>query len=79
MKPTIGRIVCYHTTKEDRERMDRRDECNVQEELPAMIVAVWNGNCVNLKVMLDGVGDLWITSSLQGDNEGEWNWFEIKL
>ena len=26
------------------------------------------------EVFLDGIDDLWITSSLKGDEEMEWNW-----
>ena len=77
MKPTIGRIVRYRTTEEDRESM-RKNHQNVQEELPAIIVAVWSDTCVNLKVLLDGEGDMWVTSSSQGNDEMNWNWFEIK-
>ena len=62
MKPQIGTIVVYHTTKEEREDM-RTSHTNIQEHLPAMVVAVWGENCANLKVFLDGSnGDLWKTS-----------------
>jgi hypothetical protein len=73
MKPTIGRIVIYNTTEEERAIM-RENSCNVQEKLPAIIVYVWSESCVNLKVFLDGVRDFWITSSLNGDGPRNWNW-----
>lgn len=48
--------------------------CNVSEYLPAVIVAVWSEVCVNLKLIVDGNLELWITSSLQGENDMEWSW-----
>ncbi len=73
MQPTIGRIVVYHTTKEEQELM-KSAQVNVQETLPAMIVAVWSDTVVNLKVFLDGnLADLWKTSSQKGNLNGEWD------
>lgn len=74
MNPTIGRVVIYKTTEQQRKAMDEDPESNVQEELPAMVVAVWSDTCVNLKVITDGFADLWVTSSNIGENEGEWSW-----
>lgn len=77
MKPTIGRIVIYNTTEADQKMMRDKaaiGKANVQEQLPAIIVAVWNDITVNLKVELDGVGSMWKISSLQGDEQGKWNW-----
>ena len=74
MKPTIGRVVIYHTTKDQRTDMENKPYCNEQVYLPAIIVAVWSDTCVNLKVFLDGMEDLWVNSSMQGDEEMEWNW-----
>jgi hypothetical protein len=80
MKPTIGRIVIYKTTEEDRKQMEKqRDEtgsCNVQEKLPAIVVAVWSSSCVNLWVIGDGEKWYWKTSVQQGDGQGQWNWPE---
>ena len=72
MKTTIGRIVIYKPTPAEQIEMDKTG--NVQNELPAVIVAVWSDTCVNLKVFADGVSDIWKTSVILGDNEGEWNW-----
>lgn len=73
-KPTIGRIVIYNTTGDQQKAMVAL-ACNNQLQLPATIVAVWSDTCVNLKVQVDGNhSDLWITSSTQGDKEGNWNW-----
>lgn len=80
MKPTIGRIVIYNTTYGEREAMQEASRltsgCNVQNKLPAIIVAVWSDTCVNLKVISDGHSrsDFWKTSASQGDQDGQWNW-----
>ena len=79
MNTIIGRIVIYKTTEVQRKEMEekaKKGECNVQEKLPGIVVAVWSDTCVNLNVPLDGEGSLWVTSSQQGQNEGEWNWPE---
>ena len=62
MKPSIGRIVIYNTTEQDQQAM-RDQKINVQKQLPAMIVAVWSDDCINVKVFMDGgVPDVWKTS-----------------
>lgn len=74
MKPTIGRIVVYNTTEKERLLMDV-ENCNLQKQLPAVVVSVWSETCVNLKVLLDGPrGYLWVASVQQGDDERNWNW-----
>lgn len=73
MKPTIGTVVTYNTTNDEQTEMINNPDCNVQEKLPAIIVAVHSEESVNLKVFLDGKGELWVTSSLKGDDEGQWN------
>ena len=78
MTPTIGRIVVYKTTDEDKEFM-RNNSCNVQDELPAIIVAVWGEEMINAKVITDGtVPFLWKTSIHKGELIGEWNFPVIK-
>lgn len=74
MVPTLGRLVIYRTTDEQRQKMHDMENCNVQEELPAIVVAVWGESLVNLNVQLDGEGALWVTSAEQGDAPGEWRW-----
>lgn len=44
------------------------------QECPAMVVAVWGGTCVNLKVMLDGTDTFWGLSRNQGEGPGTWRW-----
>ena len=73
MKPTVGRVVIYKTTEEDRKWM-RQSCCNIKEELPAIIVAVWSETCVNLQVLLDGDGTMWRTSVTEGLEEYNWHW-----
>ena len=75
MTPTIGRIVIYNSTKDEKEQM-RLNGANIQNQLPAVVVAVWSDTCVNLKVITDGPKgtELWKTSALLGESEGNWNW-----
>lgn len=84
MKATIGRIVHYNTTEQQREAMSTMG-CNMQEKLPATIVAVFD-NHVNLKVHVDGgIPDLWLLSIPEKGSEydhnpigsgGNWEWPE---
>ena len=78
MKPTIGTVVIYNTTKEEQEQMGKKPNCNVATQLPAIVVAVLSDECVNLNVHIDGEGILmlWITSSIKGDDERQWNYCE---
>lgn len=76
-KPTIGRIVIYNTTEAQRKEFEKNNE-NQAKQLPAIIVAVWSNSCVNLKVITDGKNDLWVTSSVQGEQDGNWNWPTIQ-
>lgn len=77
MKPTIGRMVVYTATEDDKQQMRDMENCNVQDQLPAVVVAVWGDDenaLVNLKVLLDGEGDVWRTSIPRGDEPFNWNW-----
>jgi hypothetical protein len=54
------------------------DVCEGQE-VAAVIVAVWGntpGSCVNLKLLLDGNFDHWVTSVGLGTEPGTWSWPE---
>jgi hypothetical protein len=68
MEPKIGRIVHFRVPE------DTKPKVNFAETLPAIVVRVWSNGVVNLKVITDGPSDLWITSVLQGDKEGQWTW-----
>ena len=81
MIPSIGRVVIYNTTEEEQQKMRDMESCNVQEKLPAAVVAVWGDteeSAINLNVQLDGEGSFWVTSALKGDEAGQWNWPVIK-
>ena len=73
MKPTIGRVVIYNTTEEDKASAGKNFD-NVVQQLPAIIVNVWSDTCINVRVFSDGGGMLWKTSINQGDQPGQWNW-----
>ena len=72
----LGDIVIYNTTAEDREVMQGRLS-NIATRLPAIVVAEWGDKCVNLKVILDGEGSLWVTSVTKGKAERQWE-FKLK-
>jgi hypothetical protein len=74
MTPRLGQIVNYTPTLQQRNEMKER-HCNQPEELPAVVVAVFTPEMVNLKVLLDGPGDIWATSSPQGKLEGQWDFY----
>jgi hypothetical protein len=73
MKPTIGRVVIYNTTEEQRATLSEKG--NTPKQLPAIVTAVWNESQVNLQVITDGMhGTYWVTTVDQGDGERQWNW-----
>ncbi len=85
MTPTIGRIVNYKLTKDEKKRIQFGKKgviSNDQPILPAVIVAVHGDqpeSVVNLKVMVDGdAPDLWVTSVGVGKKIGTWAWPVIK-
>lgn len=72
-KPFLGQKVIYKADESDKQYMRDIVNCNVQDELPATVVAVWSEECVNLKVHMDGdAPDLWKTSAQKGTGECEW-------
>jgi len=81
MKVRVGMIVSYKTTEADQARMaEHRTVCNVKAELPAVVVNVdedVNGDeVVNLKVLLDGQGEIWVKDAAQGDEAGQWDFYQ---
>ena len=76
-KLRVGLVVSYKTTAADQAKMaEHRSVCNVIEELPAVVVAIDEKNYqVNLKVLLDGQGDIWAKDVVQGDEEGQWEFY----
>jgi hypothetical protein len=72
MKTSIGRIVIFHVVEDQQNVLN-----NHQKDAPAIITAVWSDTCVNLKVLLDGEFNLWVTSAPQGEGARQWSWPEI--
>ena len=71
VKPSLGRVVLL--------RLDDylvKQVSSVQHDrmAPAVITKVWTDTCVNLKVLVDGQENLWVTSVTQGDAERQWQW-----
>lgn len=76
-KPDVGRIVKFNVGDGDR---------------PMLIVRVWNDDCVNGRVFMDGTndhhvlrqsglgvivgGDLWVTSRTRGKEIGQWRFHD---
>ena len=77
MKLKIGMIVCYKPTSTEMGYMkERHSVCNIKEELPAVVVAIdEDTEVVNLKVLLDGQGDIWATAVVYGEGVGEWEFY----
>jgi len=46
------------------------------QEYAALVVAVHDGGTVNLRAVLDGEDDWWVTSRSEGDDNGCWHWPE---
>jgi hypothetical protein len=75
MKPSIGRIVHYKPTGGDRAAWSAHgNHIGEDDLLPAIIVAVWSDEYVNLRVFLDGTESPWATSATLGEGEHQWRW-----
>ena len=80
MKLKIGMIVSYKPTATEMGFMkERHSVCNIKENLPAVVVNidedVEGTEVVNLKVLLDGQGDIWAKDVEQGDEVGQWEFY----
>lgn len=84
MIPSVGRIVHYKFSEHDLGHVsDRASNLNTPRQgdvYPMVILRAWAGpdgatetTCVNGRVLLDGLHDLWKTSCAQGDGEGQWS------
>lgn len=51
------------------------NEAREGQILPMVITGIWSDTCVNGQVFLDGTDTLWVTSALQGNEPGNWNYF----
>jgi hypothetical protein len=70
----LGEIVHYKLTEDERADILSTGLANDQIVLPAIVVGVFNPNCVNIKVIFDGnPNDQWKTSVLQGTVGGTWS------
>jgi hypothetical protein len=47
-----------------------------EEHIPAMVVAAWTAERVNLQCFLDGNDSYWATSIPKGEGAGTWHWPE---
>ena len=74
MKPTIGRIVTYATTATEQKQINEHPRNTPQEKSPAMIVAVNEDDSVNLKVFIDGWGEIYSKNVKEGDQAGQYTW-----
>ncbi|MEZ0066688.1 hypothetical protein ABIA32_002700 [Streptacidiphilus sp. MAP12-20] len=84
--PTIGRIVHYTLHEHDAAAIQHRRKqagtlANFVEEgqtYPAIVVRVWSpdSGSANIRVLLDGNDDLWVTSATPANEPtpGRWNW-----
>jgi hypothetical protein len=77
-KPTAGRIVQYTISEGDEEFLASKfgdefsrtlNKPHAGDVYPALIVRVWAGTCVNLKVQLDGEPVFWATSRMWDNPE----------
>jgi len=76
----IGDIVIYKPIKATKDGAGKEiypsevpANSNDQDELPAIVVAKWSKDMVNLKVINDGPVNFWSTSRSMGDQAGQWH------
>jgi len=50
------------------------NEVQAGHEVPMIVIRPWSATCINGQALLDGNDTLWVTSALQGDLEGNWQW-----
>lgn len=84
--PTPGRVVLYTLTEQDAKLIQARRKAlgtvaNVAEAgqtYPAVVVRVFDPSttAANLRVLLDGWDDAWMTSRAEGEpgQPGRWAW-----
>lgn len=54
----------------------RGNPVHTGDVVAAVVTAVFGPATVNLRVLLDGTDDLWLTSRALGDSPGGWTWPE---
>lgn len=67
-RPSLGRTVIITLTDAQLVHNNGARECT------AIVVRVWNDNGINVRCVLDGPGELWLTSVAMGDGPGQWHW-----
>lgn len=67
MKPTVGRIVHYYPTTNDRFG-------EMGKPIAAVIVAVHSDECVNLRLIPDSDDSPWVSSVVYDEGHGEYSW-----
>jgi hypothetical protein len=80
--PAIGRIVLYRLNEDDARRIQQqRSHDGTTGNLaaagrvqPAIVVASFGDEALNLQVLLDGPDSYWATSRHEGDGPGTWAW-----
>jgi hypothetical protein len=80
--PTIGRTVLYKLTEDDARRIQQQRSHDsttgnmprAGHAYPAVVVASYGDEALNLQVLLDGPDSHWATSRHEGDEPGTWAW-----
>lgn len=87
MNPSIGRIVHYRLSEQDKQRITEMvnrptasgrspvmNPSSVGDTVAGIVVATWAESTANLHLLLDGEATLWVTSAKEGDQPGSWSW-----
>lgn len=76
--PTIGRIVHYRLSDADAAAINAQqsqgNHVDANDVVAAIVVRVWVPTTCNLRLMLDGECDMWVTSRTHGNDMGNWDW-----
>ena len=82
--PTIGRIVLYCLGQHDVDAITKLraqngghfNSVNPGDVYPGMVVNVYNEDCINIKVQLDGTDTYWATSRSVSEEpeQGKFHW-----
>jgi hypothetical protein len=78
--PTLCKIVLYVLSEADemhikmRKLNDGGNYAAAGNRYPALVVGAWGHQSCNLRVFLDGPGDIWVTSRVEGTGPGTWRW-----
>lgn len=70
---TVGRIVHYIVSDNDSDFI-KSGGVKAGDVLSALVLRVFDGHVVNLRVFCDGLQDDYKTSVKYGDEHGNWHW-----